>query len=74
MQVWPRECISLQCITDIRLDTRPSRLCCVPNTVKTVRLELIDHDVPMQLVGILDPKQFIEDVFALQSGWVLISS
>lgn len=68
MQAWPRESISLESILDIHVDTRPSRVCCVRNTVKTVRLKLSAHSTPMQLVGILDPKQFIEDVFAIQSG------
>lgn len=69
MQAWPRECISLDTIADIHIDDpRPSRVCCVANTVKTVRLELADHQNPMQLVGILDPQQFIEDVVAGQRG------
>lgn len=68
MQAWPRECICLQSIADVNIETQPSIVCCVPNTVKTVRLQLSDHPDPMQLVGILDPKQFIEDVLAIQTG------
>eukprot|EP00892_Ulva_mutabilis_P009451 jgi/Ulvmu1/6879/UM031_0084.1 len=67
-KAWPRQRVPVKSIMQIRSVEPSGRTCCVPNSLGKVRMKLSGERNAIEIVGIHDQEQFVQDVQALQQG------